>query len=119
MALQWVESIPDQASQQASHAVLNKLKAVLPQNKQEFLAETYLKSIHSWVEVDQSILQQVRMAIRLQVKIQIDYVDEQKQVSKRGLWPFAIGYFNDKMLLATWCELREDFRNFRYPKRLR
>lgn len=116
LALQWVESIPDQALQQASHAVLTKLKAVLPQNKQDFLAETYLKSIHSWVEVDQAVVQQVRMAIRLQVKIQIDYIDEQKQISIRQLWPFALGYFNDKMLVAAWCELRENFRNFRLDR---
>lgn len=116
LALQWVESIPDQALQQASHAVLSKLKAVLPQNKQDFLAETYLKSIHSWVEVNQTIVQQVRMAIRLQVKIQIDYIDEQKQISTRQLWPFALGYYNDKMLVAAWCELRESFRNFRLDR---
>ena len=75
-----------------------------------------LKSIHYWLEVDEHIVEQVRLAIRLQVKIQIDYVDEQQQVSQRQLWPFALGYFNDKMLLAAWCELREDFRNFRLDR---
>jgi len=116
LALQWAKSIPDQALQQASHSVLSKLRAVLPQRKQEFLNDTYLKSIHSWIEVDQTIVEQVRIAIRLQTKIQIDYVDEQKQISHRQLWPFALGYFNDKMLLAAWCELREDFRNFRLDR---
>ena len=116
LALQWAKSIPDQALQQASHSVLSKLRAVLPQRKQEFLNDTYLKSIHSWIEVDQTIVEQVRIAIRLQTKIQIDYIDEQKQISQRLLWPFALGYFNDKMLLAAWCELREDFRNFRLDR---
>ena len=116
LALQWAKSIPDHALQQASHSVLSKLKAVLPQRKQEFLNDTYLKSIHSWIEVDQTIVEQVRVAIRLQTKIQIDYVDEHKQISHRQLWPFALGYFNDKMLLAAWCELREDFRNFRLDR---
>ncbi|MEG2723940.1 MAG: HTH domain-containing protein, partial [Acinetobacter sp.] len=71
LALQWAKSIPDQALQQASHSVLSKLRAVLPQRKQEFLNDTYLKSIHSWIEVDQTIVEQVRIAIRLQTKIQI------------------------------------------------
>ncbi len=66
--------------------------------------------------MDEHIVEQVRLAIRLQVKIQIDYVDEQQQISQRQLWPFALGYFNDKMLLAAWCELREDFRNFRLDR---
>lgn len=116
LALQWAKSIPDHALQQASHSVLSKLKAVLPQRKQEFLNDTYLKSIHSWIEVDQTVVEQVRIAIRLQTKIQINYVDEQKQISHRQLWSFALGYFNDKMLLAAWCELRADFRNFRLDR---
>lgn len=116
LALQWAKSIPDHALQQASHSVLSKLKAVLPQKKQEFLNDTYLRSIHSWIDVDQNVVEQVRIAIRRQTKIQIDYVDEQNQMSHRQLWPFALGYFNDKMLLAAWCELREDFRNFRLDR---
>lgn len=116
LALQWAKSIPDQALQQASHSVLSKLKAVLPVKKQEFLNDTYLKSMHYWQEVDATIVEQVRLAIRLQVKVQIDYVDQQGQLSQRQLWPFALGYFNDKMLVAAWCELREDFRNFRLDR---
>ena len=116
LALQWVESIPDQALKQASQSVLSKLNAVLPQSKRELLENTYLKSIHSWIEVDQVIVQQVRLAIRLQVKIDIYYMDEKGQISQRQLWPFALGYFNDKMMMAAWCELRGDFRNFRLDR---
>ena len=29
---------------------------------------------------------------------------------------FALGYFNDKIVLAAWCELRNDFRNFRLDR---
>lgn len=43
-------------------------------------------------------------------------MDQQGQLSQRQLWPFALGYFNDKMLVAAWCELREDFRNFRLDR---
>ncbi len=53
------------------------------------------------------------MSIRSQVKIFFDYLDEQQRTSARTVWPFALGYFNDKIVLAAWCELRNDFRNFR------
>lgn len=112
LALQWVESIPDVALQHASNAVFSKINAVLSQSKQQFLKDTYLRSIHTWINVDPSTVQQVRMAIRLQVKIEIHYYDEQQHFSKRKLWPFALGYFNDKILMVAWCELRADFRNF-------
>ena len=32
------------------------------------------------------------------------------------LWPFALGYFNDRIVLAAWCELREGFRHFRIDR---
>lgn len=116
LALQWAQSIPDLALQQASHTVLSKLKAVMPPQKKLFLDNTYLKSMHYWLDVDQDVVQKVRLAIRQQLKIQVDYMDEQQSITTRQLLPFALGYFNDKMLVAAWCELREDFRNFRLDR---
>ena len=29
------------------------------------------------------------------------------------IWPLAIAYFETVRLIVAWCELREDFRNFR------
>ncbi|MEK5765295.1 helix-turn-helix transcriptional regulator, partial [Acinetobacter junii] len=58
----------------------------------------------------------VRLAIRQQVKITMHYQDEQQRSSVRILWPFALGYFNDKIVLAAWCELRQDFRHFRMDR---
>lgn len=28
------------------------------------------------------------------------------------MWPFALGYFVEGCILATWCEQRQDFRHF-------
>lgn len=116
LALHWLKSVPDPALKSASHSVLTKLNAVLPKNKQELINETMLRSINHWLAVDEKIVEQVRLAIRYQVKIKVDYLDEKQNISTRVLWPFVLGYFNDKMLLAAWCELREDFRNFRLDR---
>ena len=69
-----------------------------------------------WLAVNQILVEQVRVSIRSQVKIFFDYVDEQQRTSARTVWPFALGYFNDKIVLAAWCELRNDFRNFRLDR---
>ena len=116
LALNWLKDIPDQALKAASTSVLAKLNAVLPQHCQHLLEQTTLRSINSWLSVDEMLVEQVRLAIRQQVKILVDYADEQQRISTGMLWPFALGYFNDRIVLAAWCELREGFRHFRIDR---
>ncbi|WP_374252150.1 helix-turn-helix transcriptional regulator [Acinetobacter brisouii] len=116
LALYWLKSVPDQSLQLASNAVLAKLDAVLPKHRQHFMEQTTLRAFNVWLPVDMQILEQIRMAIRQQVKISVTYIDEQKNESIRTLWPFAMGYFNDKIVIAAWCELRQAFRNFRVDR---
>lgn len=116
LALHWLKSVPDQQLQSASSSVLSKLNSVLPTHRQHLLEQTTLRAFNIWLPVDMRTLEQVRMAIRQQVKISILYGDETHQQSSRTLWPFAMGYFNDKIMLAAWCELRQAFRNFRIDR---
>ena len=116
LALNWLNEIPDQALKSASRSVLAKLNAVLPEHCQHLLQQTTLRSTQTWLPVDERWVEQVRVAIRQQVKIVVDYVDEQQRVSTRVLWPFALGYFNDRIVLAAWCELRDGFRHFRIDR---
>ena len=116
LALNWLSDIPDQALKSASTSVLAKLNAVLPTHCQKLLQQTTLRSMQTWLPVDEQLVEQVRVAIRQQVKISVDYADEQQRVSSRVLWPFALGYFNDRIVLAAWCELRNGFRHFRIDR---
>lgn len=116
LSLHWLKSIPDDALQSASSSVLSKLNSVLPVYRQHFLEQTTLRAFNVWLPVDTKILEQIRMAIRLQVKVTFAYADERKNESMRTVWPFAMGYFNDKIMLAAWYELRQAFRNFRIDR---
>ena len=116
LALNWLNDIPDQALKSASKAVFAKLNAVLPEHCQHLLEQTTLRSITAWLPVNEMLVEQVRLAIRQQVKITVDYADEQQRISSRVLWPFALGYFNDRIVLAAWCELRDGFRHFRIDR---
>lgn len=116
LALYWLKSVPDQSLQSASTSVLAKLNSVLPEHRQYLLQHTTLRAFNTWLPVDENRVEQVRLAIRQQVKISLHYHDEQQRSSVRTLWPFALGYFNDKILLAAWCELRQDFRHFRLDR---
>ena len=33
--------------------------------------------------------------------------------TERAVWPIALAFYEQKQILAAWCTLREDFRNFR------
>lgn len=116
LALNWLNYIPDRALKSASTSVLAKLNAVLPEHRQQLLQQTTLRAINVWLPVNEALVEQVRLAIRQQVKILVDYADEQQRVSSRVLWPFALGYFNDRIVLAAWCELRNGFRHFRIDR---
>ena len=41
------------------------------------------------------------------------FADRKGERTRRTVWPIALGYFEHVRVLAAWCELREDFRNFR------
>lgn len=62
LALNWLKDIPDQALKAASTSVLAKLNAVLPQHCQHLLEQTTLRSINSWLPVDEMLVEQVRLA---------------------------------------------------------
>ena len=48
-----------------------------------------------------------------QLKLHIVYRDPKGDKTKRTIWPIALGFFDDRRIIAGWCELREDFRSFR------
>ena len=88
LALHWLRSVPDPALKNAAHSVLAKLNAVLPKNKQELIDETMLRSINHWLVVDEKIVEQVRLAIRYQVKIEVHYLDEKQNI----FYPYALAF---------------------------
>ena len=63
--------------------------------------------------IDMSAL---RLAIRQQKKLDICYIDEKQQQSQRIILPIAMVYYIEVIVLAAWCELREDFRHFRVDR---
>jgi len=51
--------------------------------------------------------------IRQRGKVRIGYADEHYRSSERTIWPIAIAYFETVRLIVSWCDLRENFQNFR------
>ena len=100
----------DRSLQQAAKSVANKIDSV--REKTDSLI------VSGWgVEMPDDIdIEQLRSAIRQEQKLQINYRDETGGESQRSILPIAVIYYTEVVVLAAWCELREDFRHFRVDR---
>jgi predicted DNA-binding transcriptional regulator YafY len=111
----WVAGRGDPALARAAKDLVAKIGAVIPEHLRPFLIESALTTPErpSRVVADALDMSRVRASIRAQTKIEIDYCDEGDRRTHRTVWPIAVGYFDTVRVIASWCELREDFRSFR------
>jgi len=110
----WVEKRADPRLASAATDVLSKVAAVLPRDLRQGLeASTSLVGPRKpplKEAIDPGIL---RKAIRSERKLRITYTDAKGSNSRRVIWPFAMGYFEEARVLVAWCETRQEFRHFR------
>ena len=98
-------------------SVLDKVQAVIPAELQQHLLQTklfvptYLKT----GAIDQ-ILDQCRKAIAQQQVLELDYQRADGQSSQRCVYPLGLFFWGANWTLAAWCELRNEFRNFRLDR---
>jgi len=109
----WVEKRADPRLASAAADVLTKIAAVLPRDlRQDLETSTLLVGPRKSPKevIDAAIL---RRAIQSESKLRITYTDAKGSNSRRVIWPFAMGYFEEARILAAWCETRQEFRHFR------
>lgn len=58
-------------------------------------------------------MDQLRKTSREREYLLMDYKDAKEEVTQRELRPLAIYFWKGLWTLLAWCELRNDFRNFR------
>jgi len=111
-----VRAADDRLSQSAAQA-LSKITAVLPPDLRERAEATALLVARgpgiNPLPVDGSA---IRLAIRNEHKLAMAYRTPDGTLSRRIVWPFLIGFFEEVHIVAAWCELRQDFRNFRIDR---
>jgi predicted DNA-binding transcriptional regulator YafY len=110
----WVAERGDAPLGAAARDALAKITAVLPPDLRESLdANTLLVARGEGISAGDAEVTAIRHAIRSERKIAISYRDTHASETERTIWPFAIGYFDRVRVVAAWCELRQDYRNFR------
>lgn len=115
LGARWVAARGDARLQAAAEDVVAKIRAVLPTPMREHAhgAALTVPAVGEPVSVD---LSAIRAAMRAETKIAFTYRDDNGAETRRTVWPLLIGFFERAMLLAAWCELREDFRAFRVDR---
>jgi predicted DNA-binding transcriptional regulator YafY len=111
---QWVAKSADASMSEAARKAMARLTAVMPG---ELAGRVDAEHFSVWPSED-AVREKIdmvalRRAIQLERKLLITYKDTKEKPSERVIWPFLLGYFDGKRLVAAWCEMREDIRHFR------
>ncbi len=97
----------------AAESAAQKIASVLPPAVRRSFDRP---SVHAsrWHDLPAALVDAgaLRDAIRDEAKLQIVYRDSAGKRSKRTIKPVAVVYYVDTVVLAAWCELRNDFRHF-------
>ena len=112
-----VRQFGDPALARASETILNKVAAILPGDLVPLLEDSRL-FVPGIVDARGSAdaLGVARGALIGQQKLQFEYADAKGGGSVRIVRPLGIFFWGRVWTLASWCELRTDFRNFRLDR---
>jgi len=102
---------------EAADRILAKVDAVLPERLRPLLSSHRL--VVPDVRMSESttrMLGEVRDAINRRTRVFLEYRDVEREPTERIVWPLALAYWGMTWTLGAWCELRQDFRNFRVDR---
>lgn len=103
----------------AAERILDKVDAVLPENMRPALqAQTLVvpKLASDQSEETTAMLGAVRDAINERRRVYLSYSDVEGNPTERIVWPLTLLYWGYTWAVGAWCELRQDFRNFRVDR---
>jgi predicted DNA-binding transcriptional regulator YafY len=117
MGARFVESWGGPGLAQGARSALAKIAAALPKDKRATLESSRLFA--PGFGVDPALgerLESLRIAIRELRLAAIDYRDEVGRETQRRLRPLGLFFWGERWSVIGWCELRDDFRNFRLDR---
>lgn len=96
---------------------LDKIDTVLPEDLARRMAQTPLHAPNFHLpEGLPEILDRLTQAIQQRRTVSLTYRALDQQESQREVRPLALHFWGGVWTLATWCELRAGFRNFRVDR---
>lgn len=106
---------PDLAA--GAQRAVQKIRAVLPEplllqaDRQAYRVPT-LSPQQKLGETHRTI----RRACEQQQILKLHYTDAEGNNSERRIWPLGMFFWGERWTLVAWCEVRQDYRNFRFDR---
>jgi predicted DNA-binding transcriptional regulator YafY len=114
LGAQLVAAQSDAALARAADDLVAKIAAVVPERLRPFVLEPATGAPPRRDKPpDRLDMARLRTWIHTGRKIGLRYRDEQDRETERIVWPVIVGYLDAVRHVIAWCELRQDFRNFR------
>jgi predicted DNA-binding transcriptional regulator YafY len=112
-----VESWADPELKAAAQSALEKVEAALPKDQRPRVHSTAMHSLSFNVPKEaREHLGALRMAINERRFVTLHYRDVKDAVTQRSIRPLGLFFWGRHWTLGAWCDLREDFRNFRVER---
>jgi predicted DNA-binding transcriptional regulator YafY len=108
-----VRSWADPDLSQAAANALRKIEAVLPEDLDDPGETLFAPDLRRYPTASVGLL---RRAATERLKARFAYTTEDGTSSTRTVWPLGLFYWGAVWTLVAWCELRQDFRNFRLDR---
>ena len=112
-----VQAWADDELAQAAGSALTKIEAVVPEPLRSMVTESTLFAPRgAWSRGMATELGLLRRAISDRRKLRFRYQREDGEASERTVRPLGLYFFGAKWLLASYCEMRADYRSFRIDR---
>ena len=112
-----VESWGGPTLAQGARSALSKIASVLPKDKRATLESSRLFSPDFFINPQMGAQMDIlRKAIDGHRYVQLEYRDVDRKDSQRRVRPLGLFFWGGAWTLGAWCELRNDFRNFRLDR---
>lgn len=105
-----------QSAEQALHKIVGALPAAARAAAESLVLHAPVGPLDARTR---ECLLQLRRATEARRKLRLHYQDLQGAASERIVRPLGCFYWDAVWTLAAWCELRQDFRNFRVDRIVR
>ena len=114
LGLAQVRQMGDPDLAKAAAQALGKVAATLPTLSQQHLLHA-VSQVHD-PERRYAVLpdmRTIREGCWREEALAIRYCDKSGAITERSIWPLAIVYFDNMLVVLSWCCMRKDFRMFR------
>ena len=117
MGLMEVRQSGDATMAEAAERAMTKITAALPERRQR---EALHAALHLYRktrrQAPQPVIDVLRQACWDEEAVDLIYADENGRLTDRRVLPLCLVYLDQVMTLIAWCQLRDDYRQFRLDR---